>query len=155
MRLVNTATSKGMPTVRPWSSAWLETSVTSSVAPRCALGHQLEKIARLRRGVQRGAHFSGDVIFDGADENSGAGGGVEQRFGEKGVVVLPLVPVMPVAASLRSGWPKNAAEASARARRPCSTSSTGRPALIDEQMVEGLRRVSDDAERARGEALST
>ena len=43
------------------------------------------------------------------------------------MVVLPLVPVIPVAASLRSGWPKKAAEAWASARRPCSTSSTGRP----------------------------
>ena len=49
-----------------------------------ALGHQLEKIARLRRGVNGGARFAGDVIFDGADENCRAGGSVEERFGEEG-----------------------------------------------------------------------
>ena len=52
-------------------------------AARHAFGHQLEKIARLGRGVDGGAHFAGDVIFDGADENGGAGGGVEQRFGQE------------------------------------------------------------------------
>ena len=81
MRLVKTATSKLMPAARPWSSAWLETSVTSSVAPRAdALGHQLEQVARLGRGVHRGAHFAGHVIFDGADEHRLARGGIEQRF---------------------------------------------------------------------------
>ena len=85
MRLVKTATSNWMPAARPWSRPWLETSVTSSVAPRLrAFGHQFEKIARLGRGVERGAHFAGDVIFDGADQNGVARGGVEQRFGEKG-----------------------------------------------------------------------
>ena len=49
-----------------------------------AFGHQLEKIARLGRGVQRGAHFAGNVILDGADEDCFAGGGVEKRFGEEG-----------------------------------------------------------------------
>ena len=34
--------------------------------------------------MDRGAHFAGDVIFDGADENGFARGGVEQRFGEEG-----------------------------------------------------------------------
>ena len=49
-----------------------------------ALGHEFKEIARLGRGVERGADFAGDVIFDGADEDGFAGGGVEERFGEKG-----------------------------------------------------------------------
>ena len=32
----------------------------------------------------RGADFAGNVIFDGADEDGFAGGGVEKRFDEKG-----------------------------------------------------------------------
>ena len=40
-----------------------------------AFGHQLEEIARLGRGVERGAHFAGDVVLDGADEDCFAGGG--------------------------------------------------------------------------------
>ena len=71
--------------MRPWSRAWLETSVTSSVAPRAdAFGHQLEEVARLGRGVDGGTHLAGDVVLDGADEDRVAGGGVEKRFGEEG-----------------------------------------------------------------------
>ncbi len=49
-----------------------------------AFGHQFEKIARFGRGVQRGTHFAGDVILDGADEDGFARGGVEKRLGEEG-----------------------------------------------------------------------
>ena len=49
-----------------------------------AFGHQFEEIARFGRGVERGTNFAGDVVFDGADQDCFAGGGVQQRFGEKG-----------------------------------------------------------------------
>ena len=49
-----------------------------------AFGHQFEEVARFGRGVERGAHFAGNVVLDGADEDGFAGGGVEKRFDEKG-----------------------------------------------------------------------
>ena len=59
--------------------------MTSSVAPRAAPSAISSKRSRDSGVVwTRGAHFAGDVIFDGADENGFAGGGVEQRFGQKG-----------------------------------------------------------------------
>ena len=71
----------------------------------------------------------------------------------KAVVVLPLVPVMPVAASLRSGWPKNAAEACGQRAAAVLDFEDGKAGLVDEQMVEGLRGVGDDAERAGGDGF--
>jgi hypothetical protein len=90
-----------------------------------AFGHQFKQISRLGGGVERGSDFAGNVVLDGADEDCFAAAMLRSDSIRKAVVVLPLVPVMPVAASFFSGWPKNAAEASARARRPCSTSRTG------------------------------
>ena len=72
------------PYARPWSSAVArDFGDQFGGAAADAFGHQFEEIARLGRGVERGAHFAGDVVFDGADENGFARGGVEQRFGEK------------------------------------------------------------------------
>ena len=71
----------------------------------------------------------------------------------KAVVVLPLVPVMPVAASLRSGWPKKAAEACGERAAAVLDLEHRQAGLKDEQMVEGLRGVGNDAERAGGDGL--
>ena len=100
--------------------------MTSSVAPRLAPSAMSSKTSRDSGVVwSEGRIFAGDVVFDGADENRLRVAALRSASVRKAVVVLPLVPVMPVAASLRSGWPKKAADASARARRPCSTSRTG------------------------------
>ena len=49
-----------------------------------SLGEELIELKGLGRGVGRGKNFAGDMIFDGADENGFAGGGVEDGFDDKG-----------------------------------------------------------------------
>ncbi len=71
--------------MRPWSSAWLETSVMSSVAPSSAPSAiNCKQVARLGRGVHGRANLAGNVIFDCADQNCFARRGVQQCFSEKG-----------------------------------------------------------------------
>jgi len=63
------------------------------------------------------------------------------------------VPVMPVVASLRSGWPKNAAEAWASARRAVLDLEHRQTGLEDQQVVEFLRRVGNNGQRASGDGF--
>ena len=49
-----------------------------------AIGKEFENVARLRRGVGRGADFVGDVGLDGSDENAGAAYAAQHRFEEEG-----------------------------------------------------------------------
>ncbi len=45
-----------------------------------AFGHELEKISGLGGGVDGGTRLTGHVVFDGADEDCFAGGGVEEEL---------------------------------------------------------------------------
>ena len=140
--------------MRPWSSAWLETSVTSSVAPRAdALGHQLKEIARLGRGVDGGARLAGDVILDGADENGFAGGGVEQRFGEEGGCGFAVGAGDAGGGELALGMAEECGGSLGERAAAVLDLEDGQAGLVDGEVVEGLRGVGDDAERAGGDGF--
>ena len=103
--------------------------MTSSVAPRATpFGHQFEEVARLGGGVDGGAHFAGNVVLDGADEDGLAGSGVEQRLDQKcrGRFAVGAGDARGRELALRDGR-RRPLKPAASARRPCSTSSNGRP----------------------------
>ena len=118
-----------------------------------AFGHELEEIARLGRGVERGAHFAGDVIFDGADEDGGAGSGVEKRFGEKcgGGFAVGAGDAGGGEAAL--GMAEEGGRSLGQRAAAVLDLQQRETGLIDEQMVEGGRGVGDDAKRACGEGF--
>jgi hypothetical protein len=95
------------------------------------------------------------MVLNRPDENRGSSGGVEERLGQE----------------CRGGFAVGAGDASGGKRalgmaEECGRSlgkraaavldmKDGQAGLIDREMVEGLRGVGDDAERAGGEAFST
>jgi hypothetical protein len=124
------------PAARPWSRAWLETSVTSSVAPRHALGHQFKEVARFGRGVHEGRTSPATWYSMVPTSTVLRAAALSSASSRKAVVVLPLVPVMPVAASLRSGWPKKAAEACGQRAAAVLDLQHRQARLKDQQMVK-------------------
>ncbi len=100
-----------------------------------------------------GANFTGNVIFDGADEDGFARGGVEERFDEK----------------RRGGFAVGASDAGGfegafRMMEECGGGfgegatavidfEDGDFGLVDEEMIEGGRRIGDDADGSGGESL--
>ena len=122
-------------------------------AARNAFSHELEEIAGLGRGVNGGTRFAGDVVLDGADEDGGAGGGVEKRLGEKcgrGFAI----------GAGNAGGGERALGMAEEGRRSLSKSAAAvldvkdrQAGLVDGEMVEALRGVGDDAQRARGDGF--
>ncbi len=73
----------------------------------------------------------------------------------KAVVVLPFVPVIPMAErSLLSGWARKEGGGGLREGAAAVLDfEDGQAGLEDEEMIEGGRGVGDDAECAGGEGL--
>ena len=122
-------------------------------AARNTFRHHLEQIARFGRGVNRGASLTGDVAFNGADENAGTRGRVEERFGEEcggGFSVCAGDSsggerTLGMAEERRGGLGERAAAVLDMEERNFR--------LIDREMVESLLGVSDDANCARSNGI--
>ena len=100
-----------------------------------------------------GAHLAGDVIFDGADEDGLARGGVEQRFGEECGCGFAVGAGDAGGGELALGMAEECGGGLGERAAAVFDFEDGQAGLVDEQMIEGLRGVGDDAERAGGNGL--
>ena len=128
--------------------------MTSSVAPRLyAVRHKLEQIARLGGGVDRRANFAGDMVLDGADEDGFAGGGVEERLDEEGRCRLAIGSGDAGGRQLALGMAEEGCGGLGQGAAAVFDLEDGQAGLEDEQVVELMRGVGDDAESAGGDGL--
>ena len=97
-----------------------------------------------------GTHFAGDVVLDGADEDCLARGGVQQRLGEKCGGGLAVGAGDADGGQLALGMAKERGRGLGQRAASVLDFKGGRTGFVNGQVVEGVRRVSDDAERAGG-----
>ncbi len=122
-------------------------------AARHAFGHQLEQVARFGRGVDRRPHFAGHMIFNGADENRLARGGIQQRFGQKGRGGFAVGAGDSGGGELAFGMAEECGGSLGQRAAAVLDLEQRQARLIDGEVVEGRRGVGNDAERARGNGL--
>ncbi len=103
------------------------------------LGHQFEQIARLGRGVERGTHFAGKVVFDGADQNRLASSSVEQRFGEKGRRRLSVCSGDAGGGHLALGMPEEGSGSFSEGAATMLDFRQRDVGVVDDEVIEGRR----------------
>ncbi len=97
--------------------------------------------------------FAGDVILDGADENCLARGGVEERFDEESGGGFAVGAGDSGGGELALGMAEERGGGLGERAAAVLDFEDGQAGLIDGEMVEGLRGVGDDAERAGGDGF--